>query len=587
MYVYTYIRTYMYLQQPTSPVKEKTYYIAREILTTEQTFVKNLGLLHKDFRQAVLSANRAHERPVLAEDTLRQILGNVGSLLNLNSGMLEELETRMANWGSNPMIGDIILDRAPFLKLYTEYISKFSKALKTLEEAMKKSPLFADVVHEFESQPMCANLSVANYMLEVVQRIPRYKLLLMDYVKHLPDDSPDKTQSKRALDIISEVANHVNETIRQMDNFKKLMDIKKKLLGDTGDSLITPYRRLLKEGELLKSSRKELQPRMFFLFNDLLLYTSSIPPANNTYKVIKRIPLDGMKVEIIDDPELKHGFQIISTCKSFRLDASTSEDLNQWITAFKTATLENSERMQSRERIRTRSLSEFARKRGNTELGQFAPAWLPDSAVSMCQLCSVHFTWTRRRHHCRACGMIFCGECSGYYAPLKYLQGRPGRICQTCFDKLCPNDSTTSKSPMLKRPPKEKQNTLPSVLREVKARDQNAQISGYLSKSSRKQLRWKKRWFVIYNLVLYEFGRHEDMLAKRSITLPSYQIISPAPGSDDPLVFLLQHPGTGKLFLKADNKDQLEEWMDILRRAVQGETGDDIGPAPSPMSPKT
>ena len=39
-------------------------------------------------------------------------------------------------------------------------------------------------------------------------------------------------------------------------------------------------------------------------------------------------------------------------------------------------------------------------------LGHLAPPWLPDSAVSMCQLCSVQFTVTRRRHHCRACGMV-------------------------------------------------------------------------------------------------------------------------------------------------------------------------------------
>jgi hypothetical protein len=37
--------------------------------------------------------------------------------------------------------------------------------------------------------------------------------------------------------------------------------------------------------------------------------------------VIKRIPLDGMKVERLDDPEMRYGFQIISTCKSFRLEA--------------------------------------------------------------------------------------------------------------------------------------------------------------------------------------------------------------------------------------------------------------------------
>ncbi len=56
-------------------------------------------------------------------------------------------------------------------------------------------------------------------------------------------------------------------------------------------------------------------------FNDILIYASSIPPANTTYKVIKRIPLEGMLVEPLDDPDMKYGFQIVSTCKSFRLEA--------------------------------------------------------------------------------------------------------------------------------------------------------------------------------------------------------------------------------------------------------------------------
>jgi hypothetical protein len=43
--------------------------------------------------------------------------------------------------------------------------------------------------------------------------------------------------------------------------------------------------KLIKEGMLLKFSRKEPQPRMFFLFNDILIYASSIPPTNTTYKV--------------------------------------------------------------------------------------------------------------------------------------------------------------------------------------------------------------------------------------------------------------------------------------------------------------
>eukprot|EP00731_Ephydatia_muelleri_P001745 Em0001g1745a len=166
------------------------------------------------------------------------------------------------------------------LQLYTEYISKFDKALKALEEAKKKYSQFAELLRDFETE----------------------------------------TQ----------------------DNFKKVIEVCKKLSGDTGDSLITPYRKLIREGELLKSCRKEKQMKMFFLFNDLLLYCISHPPGL-TYKVVMRIPLDGMRVQSLNDPDMKHGFQIISTCKSFRLEASSAEECQQWIDAIKNAIRENSE----------------------------------------------------------------------------------------------------------------------------------------------------------------------------------------------------------------------------------------------------
>ena len=32
----------------------------------------------------------------------------------------------------------------------------------------------------------------------------------------------------------------------------------------------------------------------------------------------------------------------------------------------------------------------------------------------MCRHCSSPFTLLRRRHHCRACGLLFCGACAAF-----------------------------------------------------------------------------------------------------------------------------------------------------------------------------
>ena len=41
-----------------------------------------------------------------------------------------------------------------------------------------------------------------------------------------------------------------------------------------------------------------------------------------------------------------------------------------------------------------------------------SPAWQADSATSVCMRCQGSFTLLVRRHHCRICGEVVCGDCS-------------------------------------------------------------------------------------------------------------------------------------------------------------------------------
>uniref|UniRef100_A0A8D3AJ92 FYVE-type domain-containing protein n=1 Tax=Scophthalmus maximus TaxID=52904 RepID=A0A8D3AJ92_SCOMX len=56
------------------------------------------------------------------------------------------------------------------------------------------------------------------------------------------------------------------------------------------------------------------------------------------------------------------------------------------------------------------------------------PAWVPDSEAPNCMNCYQRFTFTKRRHHCRACGKVYCAVCCNRKCKLKYLE-REARVC--------------------------------------------------------------------------------------------------------------------------------------------------------------
>jgi len=58
--------------------------------------------------------------------------------------------------------------------------------------------------------------------------------------------------------------------------------------------------------------------------------------------------------------------------------------------------------------------------------------WQPDNEVSACNWCAGAFTITDRRHHCRQCGKIFCGDCSFYRSVFDNFV-KPERICLDCI----------------------------------------------------------------------------------------------------------------------------------------------------------
>ncbi|XP_039663844.1 FYVE, RhoGEF and PH domain-containing protein 6-like isoform X2 [Perca fluviatilis] len=547
--------------------KSKIHHIATEIMSSESVFVDVLKLLHVDFRSAVSTASHQTGKPVIEERLLNQILYYLPQLYELNQDLLRELKQRVANWDENSQLADIFVKKGPYLKMYSTYIREFDKNVALLEEQSKKNSAFCAVVREFEASPCCANLALKHYLLKPVQRIPQYRMLLTDYLKNLSEDSDDYKDTQAALAIVKEVANHANDIMKQGDIFQKLIQVQCSLNGH--HEIVQPGRIFLKEGILKKLSRKVMQPRMFFLFNDTLLYTT--PVQSGQYKFNNMLSLAGMKVSKPSQEAYQNELNIESVERSFILSASSATERDEWLEAISTAISEYTRKKISfisgkpPEEVELKDFSDGA------PLGSKAPIWIPDPRTTMCMICTCEFTLTWRRHHCRACGKVVCQSCSSNKYGLEYLKNQLARVCDQCFPVLQQQKServlSAAVSPGTRAtfafPRKHKK--IPAALKEVSASTDNSSMSGYLQRSKGNKKQGKRLWFVIKDKVLYTYAASEDVAALESQPLLGFML---KVDSSLKLQFKLYHKNTLYYIFKADDLQTAQRWINSFKEAT-------------------
>lgn len=94
----------------------------------------------------------------------------------------------------------------------------------------------------------------------------------------------------------------------------------------------------------------------------------------------------------------------------------------------------------TRARSQTRSrlaMSLSRTQRAELKAQKYDVEWRADQDCACCQVCYAMFTkLSRRRHHCRVCGDLVCGDCSGDQVLLAGRFDAPKRACVACVTLL-------------------------------------------------------------------------------------------------------------------------------------------------------
>ncbi|KAM6982479.1 LOW QUALITY PROTEIN: FYVE, RhoGEF and PH domain-containing protein 1 [Tautogolabrus adspersus] len=555
-------------------VQQRVFNIANELLQTETAYVSKLHLLDQVFCGRLLEEARC--RSSFPCDVVQGIFSNICSIYAFHQQfLLPALQKRMDEWEVNPRIGDILQKLAPFLKMYGEYVKNFDHAMELLNTWGQRSAPFKIIIQEIQREERCGNLTLQHHMLEPVQRIPRYELLLKDYLHRLPEDAPDYRDAQKSLELIATAAEHSNAAIKKMERMRKLLKVYELLGGE--EDIVNPTNELIKEGHILKLSNKNgtTQDRYLILFNDRLLYcVPKLRLIGQKYGVRARIDVDGMELKETSSAAVSRTFLVCGKQRSLELQARTEEEKRDWIQAIQ-ATVQRHEQTMESFRHLTCSLRDDESTPPHSpscvELGKRAPTPIREKEVTLCMKCQEPFnSITKRRHHCKACGHVVCGKCSEFRARLSYDNNRTNRVCVDCYAMLVgasPSPAVLTSITTRRRSILEKQASLAA---------ENSVICSFLHHMEKGGGRgWQKAWFVIPDnepLVLYIYGAPQDVKAQRSVPLIGFEVSLPE--SCDRLerrhAFKISQSHL-TLYFSAEGEELQRRWMDILSRAGRGE----------------
>ncbi|XP_058493843.1 FERM, ARHGEF and pleckstrin domain-containing protein 2 isoform X3 [Solea solea] len=499
---------------------DKAYFIAKEILTTERTYLKDLEVITVWFRSAVIKEN------AMPEGLMTLLFSNIDPIYEFHRGFLKELDQRLALWegrsnahvkGDYQRIGDVMLRNMCALKEFTSFLQKHDEVLTELEKATRRLKKLETVYKEFELQKVCY-LPLNTFLLKPIQRLMHYKLILERLCKHYSPAHRDHDDCKEALKEVAEIATQLQSSLIRLENFQKLTELQRDLIGI--ENLTAPGREFIREGCLYKLTKKGLQQRMFFLFSDMLLYTSKGVTATNQFKVHGQLPLHGMILIVLDAPveesenewSVPHCFTIYSAQRTIVVAASSKVEMGKWIEDL--------------------NLAIDAAKKSNEKSSIFLDAGVGD-------------------HSNRSSDEV----------SLEQESEDDMNSSRTSLDKQTHHRANTTMHVCWHR------NTSVSMSDHSLAVEN--QLSGYLLRKFKNSNGWQKLWVVFTNFCLFFYKTHQDDFPLASLPLLGYTVSTPEESDSihKDYVFKLQFK-SHVYFFRAESEYTFERWMEVIKSAA-------------------
>ncbi|KAF9171039.1 hypothetical protein BGX21_007993 [Mortierella sp. AD011] len=317
----------------------------RHLYDSEEDYLRSLQEIQSCYQKPLLLNLQSSEtkktgllgssgiKPVATKQEIDTLFGNLDQLIELHEEIRSLLEQRSKIWGPTQIMSDLLISVIPRFKLYSNYFSNFHAALSVLDR-ISRTPQYKKFMEQcaIDNKPGTASLHLM--LAFPLRRLPIYRDMVNAICQATQPSHPDYNNLMRALDMVNAIAGELQSERYNAHDQLTLYDIQSSMVS-LPEPIMIPNRRLILRADLHKvDSSLTIEPRTYFLMNDVLVYARFDPRKNNyTFKGM----FDLSKTQInnpeenVTLPQLPNCIQIANSGRKQMMRCRSREERDHWM----------------------------------------------------------------------------------------------------------------------------------------------------------------------------------------------------------------------------------------------------------------
>ncbi|KAG2200842.1 hypothetical protein INT47_001373, partial [Mucor saturninus] len=251
---------------------EKRQFRIQEFIKTEKSYVETLNTLVR-YVVNPLKSTMQQKHCILNTFKCHKIFLNIDQILDVNQKFLSDLQQ------GNRAFGTVCKEHIANFECYRKYLLEQSEAQKLHAKEFKINQVYRRFISKAREQREFKRKRLQDILVEPVQRISRYAMMLRDILQLTPEDHSDFRGLNQACEKAKEIATMADDDqTRTATMFLSLyQSIKDSPVRDVSCSLINQKRSLiahLDATEIHRVTNKPTRAVSLFLFTDKILVAS-------------------------------------------------------------------------------------------------------------------------------------------------------------------------------------------------------------------------------------------------------------------------------------------------------------------------